>query len=281
MAERSASEKRSRDLNRLRKLIAVEEGHKLYDTAEEAGAAANLIQEIVTRLKESAEGFTDEELEELRREAGLPPESKAMVTIPIEPGEYGERWAKGRVKWTEELCVAVAESLFCMCLADTSGSNLLYIVGKQEDASLAAGLFRRLARTGRYLLDQDKPKTGTPREELEKDLARMVEAFYAGQVYNPYNPEVFASSYLIGYSNYLVRRLYAKRVSLERQLTGASTALVRAQRDVVVYAEEVTGGKHLEPEPHPELDEQALKLGMRRGATVNLEGGELPAVRED
>jgi hypothetical protein len=123
MAERSASEKRSRDLNRLRKLIAVEEGHKLYDTAEEAGAAANLIQEIVTRLKESAEGFTDEELEELRREAGLPPESKAMVTIPIEPGEYGERWAKGRVKWTEELCVAVAESLFCMCLADTSATS--------------------------------------------------------------------------------------------------------------------------------------------------------------
>lgn len=279
MAEINAAEKRSRDLNRLRKLLATEGGQ--FGTAEEAATAAGLIQETVSRLKATAGGFTDEELEALRREAGLPPESKAMVTIPIEPGEYGGRWQNGRVKWTEELCVAVAESLFCMCLAATDGSNLLYIVGKLEDAGVAAGLFRRLARTGLYLLDQDTPKRGTPREELEKDLARMVEAFYQGKVYSPVDPEVFANSYLIGYSNYLVRRLYAKRAELDRLLQGASTALVRAQRDVVRYAEEITGGKHVEPEAHPELDEQALKLGMRRGATVNLEGGELPAARED
>lgn len=275
MAEISATEKRRRELARLRKLLATEGGR--FGTQEEAATAANLIQETITRLKLTEEGFTDEELEELRREAGLAPESKEMVTIPIEPGQYGARWESGRVKWTEELCVAVAESLFCMCLADMTGSNLLYIVGKQEDAGVAAGLFRRLARTALYLLDQDKPKLGTPREELEKDLNRMIEAFQEGRIYSPYDPKAFASSYLIGYSTYLVRRLYEKRAQLERVLTGASTALVRAQRDVVRYAEEITGGAHVEPEAFPELDEQALKLGMRRGATVNLDGGELPA----
>jgi hypothetical protein len=275
------AEKRAKDLERLRKLLRAEEGHRRYDTTAEATVAATLLQETVTRLKATEEGFTEEELERLRQEAGLAPESRQMVRVVIPPSDYDAPEVEHRVKWSEDLCIAVSESLFCTALAAVDPeSNYLWIAGGATDVSIAAGLFRRLARTALYLLEQDRPKRAS-RVEREADLEQIINAFLAGGVYNPHNPEVFTNSYLIGYTSAVSRRLVSKRDELERTLPGASTALIRAQRDLVRFVEEETGGVRVEPTLHPELDIEALKKGALRGATVNLDGGELPAHKEE
>lgn len=261
-------------IERIRKLLKIKRGHEAiaadaskgesvqYASANEAANAATLIQELLAAHKLA---LTDVERE--AEEATNP-----FVQEALYPTDYGAELVRERVKWAEDLGNCIGYAYYCQLLGSTA-SNLLFFVGRREDVEIAKIMFLRLARTALYLMQKDR------REAF--DLRRMSPMQLTAYLLSPQGEstdETYAASYLTGFVRAVGSRIIQTRSRLEIE-AGESQALIRAERDVALYADKVAQGRHEEELPTPDLDYTALLQGMIRGRTVDLdEAGGKPAL---
>lgn len=261
-----------RSIDRIRKLLRVKAAHERaaaeagdeasrYNSLREAEAAATLLQELLTRHKLSPEDFAEETEEESR-----------YKREPLNPLDYGAEIERERVRWTEDLAGYIGHAFFCVVLCDIN-SNVLWFAGRGMDVDIARTMFLRMARTALYLMQRDRGQKFSVRslspEELHAYLFSPI-----GEV----SDTVYRDSYLTGFVRAVGERIIATRSRLEIE-AGASQALVRAERDVALYADKEAGGRHTQDLPNaPELDYGALMQGMIRGKTVDIDAGGIPAL---
>lgn len=263
--EMSAEERARRlpkALKRLQQLLEIEEKHKSYGSLAEAANAAVLIQELLTKYK----------LELSNVERAAEEESNPMTSATLFPSDYGFTFRESkkgeegtaRVQWAEMLADAVALAYFCQCLVALD-SNILWLVGRSTDVDIAQGVFYRLARTALALCERDR--------EAAKKRAQRGNYIWIGN-------DAFRRSFLFGFADAIKRRLEAKRAELDAQ-AGQSTALIVTRGAVTKYVEETIQPKQTDSLETPELDFEALKLGMIRGHEANIEGADLTQAPEN
>jgi hypothetical protein len=248
--QRQRADAKERTMRRLQQLLEIEERHRSYGSLAEAEAAATLIQELLTKHKL--------ELSDVERKAEE--EKDPMSTETLYPSRYGGNLEKGRVQWAEMIAEAVALAYYCMHLFALD-SNILWLAGRKSDTDIAAGVFYRLCRTALTLCERDK--------EAAKKRAYRSGGKWTGA-------ELFRRSYLYGFADAITRRLNQKRAEMDA-LAGQSQALVVTRDAVVKYVAKEIEPTEVDSLPTPEMDFEALKLGMIRGHEANIDGADLSA----
>jgi hypothetical protein len=244
-------------MERLRKLMAQEEGERALGNLEAAALFAEKIQEQLTRHKLS---LTDVESYEQDRD-------NPFAHVLVSPPQWGERWKPRRISRIENLADTIARAHFCRLMM-IPNKNCVIFVGRKTDADIAAYVWRRLARTAWDLCERE-------REAAKKKAQRSPGARWAG------NKE-FRYNFYWGFTLAISERYQAQKQTLEIE-AGNCQALVRAERDVELYVEKWTeqNGTLDEVADQERLNREAWARGYRRGQEVNLKADALNSAGEE
>lgn len=236
-------------LDKLKKLLSQQEGEERLGNQAAAEAFASKVQELLIKHKL--------ELADVMGHAT--PTDDPLITLHIEPEEWGGEYVRKRDSPAEGLLSVICENFFCRGLTLLE-SNVLMVVGRRSDADIAKEVYCRIRKVSVSICEAS----------IAEMILKQTDNFDARLWELTGGNERFRWSFYAGFTYSLKQRLERERDALKLN-AGETAALVRMTKDVDDFVkDEHNPADAPTEEPEHEIRRDAFIKGSIHGNSVSI-----------